>query len=319
MKHEIVVLDGYALNPGDLFWNALEAFGQVTVHDYTSDDQIIERIRYATIALTNKTPLPAHVLQEAEHLQYIGVMATGYDVVDVHYAHQHGIVVTNVPAYSTFSVAQMTFALLLEICHRVGHHDHEVHKGRWSANRDFCFWDYPGIELKDKTIGVVGFGQIGSTVAQLAHLFGMKVIAYTRNPSSKEAPEYVSFVTIEDLFATSDIISFHIPAHADTVHMVNSTSIATMKPQVILINTARGALFNEEAVAEALQSGHIQAVGIDVMEFEPPSEHNPLLKAPNCIITPHIAWGTTEARIRCLEVSIANVESFISGNTKHVV
>jgi glycerate dehydrogenase len=319
MKHEIVVLDGYALNPGDLSWDGLKDFGNLTVYDYTADNQIIDRIQKATIVLTNKTPLSKPTIDAAQQLAYIGVMATGYDEVDVQYAHEKGIIVTNVPAYSTYSVAQMTFALLFEICHRVGHHDREVHTGRWSAQRDFCFWDFPGIELKDKTIGVVGFGQIGSKVAAIAHLLGMHVLAYTRNPTSKTGVDFVSFVDLEKLFASSDIISFHIPASSETKNLVDRTSIAHMKKGVILINTARGTLFDEQAVAEALHAGHIQAAGIDVMVQEPPHEQNVLLQAPNCIITPHIAWGTTEARIRCLEISIMNVKSFVHGISEHVV
>lgn len=311
MEHKIVVLDGYALNPGDLSWTSLGNLGDLTVYEHTKTDQIIDRISNATIVLTNKTPIDSDTIAGCDNLTYIGVMATGYDVVDIKAAHDKGIVVTNVPAYSTYSVAQMTFALLLEICHQVGHHDLEVHKGRWSSNRDFCFWDYPGTELLDKTLGVVGYGQIGSKVALIAQAFGMKVLAYTRHPDKSFESDTLQFAPLEQIYANSDIISFHVPATEETNRMVNRETILMMKDDVILINTARGSLFVEEDIKEMLVKEKIKAVGVDVLSQEPPTKGNPLLDAPNCFITPHIAWGTIEARKRCMDITCKNVKAFI--------
>lgn len=319
MEHNIVVLDGYALNPGDLSWEPLEHLGRLTVYEHTEEDRILERMVDATIILTNKTPITEQTIHACKKLQYIGVMATGYDIIAVDAAHEKNIVVTNVPAYSTYSVAQMTFALLLEICHHVGHHDREVHKGRWSANRDFCFWDVPGIELQGKTIGIVGYGQIGSQVSDLALALGMDVLAYRRNPDPEKEHDHLHFVSLETLYRDSDIISFHVPANKDTIKMVNDESINMMKDNVILINTARGTLFDETAVAAHLETGKIFAVGIDVLSKEPPLTTNPLLSAPRCVITPHIAWGTTEARVRCMDIAGSNVASFIRGDATHTI
>ncbi len=319
MKQRIVILDGEALNPGDLSWEPLRAYGDLTVYDHTPKDLVIERIRHATVVLTNDTPITKEAIEAAPDLIYVGVMSTDYDAVDVETAHTNHITVTNVPAYSTYSVAQMTFALLLEICHHVGHHDSEVHRGRWSAHDDFCFCDYPGIELYGKTIGIVGYGPIGEAVAKIAAAFGMKVLVYTRNAHHRTLERHISFVPLDNLFASSDVITFHLPAKHETRLLVNESSISHMKPKVILINTARGALFDEQAVADALQSGQIGAAAIDVLQEEPPSVDNPLLHAPHCIITPHIAWATDEARKRCVEISCSNFITFMEGNPINLI
>jgi glycerate dehydrogenase len=319
MKQKIVVLDGYALNPGDLSWEPLEELGELTVYEHTESNQIVDRISDATIILTNKTPINSDTISCCDRLTYIGVMATGYDVVDIDAAHRKNIIVSNVPAYSTYSVAQMTFALLLEICHHVGHHNRAVHKGRWVKNRDFCFWDYPGIELQGKTLGIVGFGRIGSKVADVALAFGMKVLGYSRNPDKSMETDTLAFVSLEELYRNSDIISFHVPANKETSGMVNKQTISMMKDSVILLNTARGSLFNENDVYSMLVSKKIQAVGIDVLSKEPPHTSNPLLEAPNCFITPHIAWGTTEARLRCMEITYNNVLSFLHDKPINII
>ena len=319
MNERIVILDAFTLNPGDLSWDPLLQVGSLTVYEHTAEHEVIERIKDATLVLTNDTPLSSEAIRCASELRYIGVMSTGYDAVDVEAAHERNIVVTNIPAYSTWSVAQMTFALLLELCHHAGHHDAQVHQGRWSASRDFCFCDYPGIELHGKTFGIVGYGPIGETVAQIARAFGMKVLVYTRNAHLRDSDEDIKFVPLTQLFASSDIISFHVPAKRETVNMVNKKTISLMKPSVILINTARGALFDEEAVTEALINGDIGAVATDVMRHEPPHTSDVLLDAPHCIITPHIAWATTEARTRCVEIACNNVISFLNGHTVHTV
>jgi glycerate dehydrogenase len=319
MKERIVILDGYALNPGDLSWEPLRTYGDLVVYDQTPEDRVIERIQEATMVLTNDTPISSEAIKAAKDLIYIGVMSTGYDVVDVETAHARNITVTNVPSYSTYSVAQMTFALLLEICHHVGHHDTEVHRGRWTNHNDFCFCDYPGIELHGKTLGVVGYGPIGETVAKIAAAFGMKVLVYTRNAHLRKIESHIKFVPLDYLFSESNVITFHIPSKKETRSLVNASSISRMKSNVILINTARGALFNEKDVADALHAGHIGFAALDVLSEEPPSADNPLLHAPHCIITPHIAWATTEARKRCVEVSCSNLIKFLEGNTINIV
>lgn len=304
---KIVVLDGYAANPGDLSWAPLEALGELTVYDRTPADQIAARIADAELVLTNKAVLSRELIAGAKKLRYIGVLATGYNVVDVAAAKELGVVVTNIPAYSTDSVAQLVFALLLEICHNVGHHSQAVHAGRWSANADFCFWDTPLIELAGKTMGIVGYGRIGHKVAEIARCFGMNVIAWTRTPRDPEC------VSLDELLARSDVISLHCPLFPETKNLINRDTIAKMKDGVILINTSRGPVVNDADLRAALESGKVYAAGADVSTVEPIPADSPLLGAKNMFLTPHIAWATFEARERLMDIAVKNVEAFLSG------
>ena len=310
---KIVVLDGYAANPGDLSWAALEALGELTVYDRTAPDQVVSRIGDAELALTNKTELTREQLAAAPELKYVGVLATGYNVVDVVAARALGITVTNVPAYSTDSVAQMTIALLLEICHHAGAHDRAVQEGRWSACPDYCFWDYPLIELAGKTMGIIGYGRIGRRVAELARCLGMKVVAWTRTPRDPEC------VSLDELLRVSDVISLHCPLFPETRGLINRETIAKMKDGVILLNTSRGPLIDDAALCEALRSGKVYAAGADVAAVEPIAADNPLLGLPNMILTPHIAWATLEARTRLLDIAAKNAEAFLRGEPVNVV
>ena len=304
---KIVVLDGYAANPGDLSWAPLEALGELTVYDRTPADQIAARIADAELVLTNKAVLNRELIAGAKKLRYIGVLATGYNVVDVAAAKELGVVVTNIPAYSTDSVAQLVFALLLEICHNVGHHSQAVHAGRWSANQDFCFWDAPLIELAGKTMGVVGYGRIGHKVAEIARCFGMNVIAWTRTPRDPEC------VSLDELLARSDVISLHCPLFPETKNLINRDTIAKMKDGVILINTSRGPVVNDADLRAALESGKVYAAGADVSTVEPIPADSPLLGAKNMFLTPHIAWATFEARERLMDIAVKNVKAFLAG------
>ena len=304
---KIVVLDGYAANPGDLSWAPLEALGELTVYDRTPADQIAARIADAELVLTNKAVLSRELIAGAKKLKYIGVLATGYNVVDVAAAAELGVVVTNIPAYSTDSVAQLVFALLLEICHNVGHHSQAVHAGRWSANADFCFWDTPLIELAGKTMGIVGYGRIGHKVAEIARCFGMNVIAWTRTPRDPEC------VSLDELLSRSDVISLHCPLFPETKNLINRDTIAKMKDGVILINTSRGPVVNDADLRAALDSGKVYAAGADVSTVEPIPADSPLLGAKNMFLTPHIAWATFEARERLMDIAVKNVEAFLSG------
>ena len=310
---KIVVLDGYAGNPGDLSWAPLEALGELTVYDRSAPDEVDARIEGAEIVITNKVPFSRERMEKAKALKYIGVFATGYNIIDVAAAKELGITVTNIPAYSTDSVAQMVFALLLEICHRVGHHSDAVHAGRWSSNPDFCFWDYPLMELTGKTLGIIGYGQIGKKVAQVARCFGMKVIAWTRTPRDPEC------VSLDELLAQSDVITLHCPLFPETQHLINKDTIAKMKDGAILINTSRGPVVNDADVAEALKSGKLYAAAADVATVEPIPADNPLLGLPNMIFTPHIAWATTEARARLMNIAVENVRAFQAGAPVNVV
>ena len=315
---KITVLDGYGMNPGDLSWEKLEKLGEVSVYDRTSPRQVIERAKGSEVLLTNKTILDGETLRQLPDLKYVGVLATGYNVVDIPTARQLGIVVTNIPAYSTQSVVQMVFAHLLTITNRVGHYTDENRKGRWSSSPEFCYWDTPLHELAGKTFGIIGLGNIGSAVARIALAFGMKVKAYT----SKDAaalPEGVAKVSLDELFATADIVSLHCPLTESTHHLVNARRLATMKPTAILINTGRGPLIHEQALADALNRGTIQAAGLDVLSNEPPHPDCPLLSARNCYITPHLGWATKEARERLMDIAVDNLQSFIAGNVKNNV
>ena len=314
----IVILDGYSANPGDLSWKELEELGTLTVYDRTKSDETVARAADAEIVLTNKVILNNEVITQLPHLKYIGVLATGYNVVDIKAAHERGIVVTNVPAYSTESVAQMVFAHLLTVTNRTEHYAIQNRDGRWSSNPDFCYWDFPHMELADKTFGVVGLGNIGLRVAQIAHAFGMKVKAVTSKVQST-LPFFIEKVSLEELLATADVLSLHCPLTDSTRHMINAATLQQMKHSAILINTGRGPLVDDQAVADALAKGAIAAYCADVVTEEPPRPDNPLLQQPNAFITPHIAWASMEARVRLLKVAIDNVRSFLNGQPQNVI
>ena len=314
----IVVLDGYTANPGDLSWEELKALGNVTVYDRTSPSETVARAAEADVVLTNKVVVGRKEMEQMPHLIYIGVLATGYNVVDVEAAHERGIIVSNVPAYSTESVAQMVFAHLLTVTNRTEHYAQENRNGRWTKNKDFCYWDFSHMELSGKLFGIVGLGNIGQRVAAIAHAFGMRVCAYTSKPE-KLLPSYVEKKPLMELFSDCDIISLHCPLTTDTRHLVNSQTLQNMKPSAILINTGRGPLVDDEAVAAALANGRLAAFCADVLTEEPPKMTNPLLSQPGAFITPHIAWATKEARIRLLQVAIDNVRSFLNGHPQNVV
>lgn len=315
---KIVVLDGYTLNPGDLNWDGFEALGELTVYDRTPADKIVERIGDAEIVILNKTPLTADTLAACPNIRYIGVLATGYNVVDIDAAKAKGIPVCNIPTYGTAAVAQMTFALLLEICHHVGEHAEAVQKGDWTNNVDWCFWNHPLIELAGKTIGIIGFGRIGQNTAQIAKAFGMNVLAYDEYPndSGRALAEYVS---LDELLAGSDVISLHCPLLPSTQGIVNKDSIAKMKDGVIILNTSRGPLIVEQDLREALESGKVAAAGVDVVSVEPIPADNPLMGAKNIFITPHIAWAPKESRSRLMDIAVENLKQYIGGNPVNVV
>ena len=315
---KIVVLDGYGVNPGDLSWETLEALGDVEVYPRTAPEDVFDRCFNAEIILTNKVVLNKQILVSLPRLKYIGVLATGYNVVDVDTASDLDIIVTNIPAYSTDSVVQMTFAHILTMTNRVEHYTQQNRNGRWSNNPDFVYWDTPLVELAGKTMGIVGLGNIGMKVAQLARCFGMEVYAFTSKASSL-LPEGIQKTTFEGLLSVSDILSLHCPLNRSTREMINASSLAKMKEGALLINTGRGPLVNEADVAEALRSGHLGGYGADVMCQEPPAEDNPLFSAPNAYITPHIAWATFEARKRLIAIAVGNVKAFIDGNPVNVV
>lgn len=315
---KIVILDGYALNPGDLSYDCLRQFGELTVYDRTAPEELIARAIDADALLTNKVVLGDEEFAQLPRLRYIGVQATGYNVVDVEAARRHGITVTNIPAYSTASVAQMVMAHLLNITQRVGYYAEQNREGRWSENPDFCYWDTPLIELADKQMGIIGFGRTGSAVAHLAKAFGMKVAAYTSKPQ-EELSEGILKMSLEELFRTSDVVSLHCPLTPTTHHLVNAERLALMKPTAILINTARGPIIDEQALADALNSAKIYAAGIDVLCEEPPRQGSPLLSARNCFVTPHIAWATLEARTRLLKICEENLRAFVEGHPQNVV
>lgn len=311
---KIVVLDGYTLNPGDLSWEKLEKLGEVTVYDRTAPEDVITRIGDAPVILTNKVVIDRKIMTSCPTLKYVGVLATGYNVVDIAAAHELGITVTNIPAYSTDSVAQMVFAHILNITNDIAKYADEAKIGKWSANHDFCYWNKPIIELANKTLGIVGLGNIGMAVARIALAFGMKVLAATSKPQST-LPDGITAGTVQDVLKNADIISLHCPLTDNTREMINSESIKTMKRTAILINTGRGPLVNEQDLAIALNNEEIVAYGTDVLSIEPARTDNPLLKAKNCYITPHIAWATTEARTRLMTIAVENVRQFIAGET----
>ena len=309
---KIVALDGYAANPGDLSWDELRTLGDCTIYDRTAPEQVLERAQDAEIILTNKVAITAQHMALLPALKFIGVLATGYNTIDVDAARERGIIVTNIPAYSTASVAQMVFAHLLNIVQQVKHHADEVRRGRWTANADFCFWDTPLIELQGKKIGIVGLGNTGYSTARIAIGFGMEVCAYT-SKSHFQLPPEIKKMELDDLFRECDIVSLHCPLTADTRELVNARRLSLMKSTAILINTGRGPLVNEQDLADALNSGRLFAAGLDVLSQEPPRADNPLLTAKNCYITPHIAWASHEARERLMSILLDNVKGYLSG------
>lgn len=318
---KIVVLDGYTENPGDLSWDALRALGDLTVYDRTSltdENEAIARIGDAEMVFTNKTPITKRVIDACPSMKFISLLATGYNVVDYVYAAQKGIPVTNVPTYGTASVSQFSIALLLEICHHIGHHDASVHAGNWASCVDWCYWDYPLIELEGKVIGIIGFGRIGQAEGRVAKALGMKVLAYDLYPNDTGA-DIAQYVDLDTLLAQSDVVTLHCNLTPDNTGFINKDSIVKMKDGAILINNARGQLINEQDVADALNSGKLSAAGLDVVSTEPIRADNPLLKAKNCIITPHISWAPKESRQRIMDCAAANAKAYIEGNPINVV
>ncbi|MDO5715288.1 MAG: D-2-hydroxyacid dehydrogenase [Tissierellia bacterium] len=316
---KIIVLDGYTLNPGDLSWESLESLGEVTVYDRTSTlEDVIRRIGDGEIVLTNKTPLPAIVFEKCPNIRYIGVLATGYNIVDIKAAFKHGILVTHIPSYGTQAVAQFAIALLLEITNQVGYHRDAVKKGKWATNPDWCFWDRPLIELAGKTMGIIGFGRIGQVTGTIAKSMGMNIIAHDKIESDP-GREIAQYVSQEEIFAKSDVIVLHCPLFPETENIIDKKNIEMMKDGVIIINNSRGALIVEEDLAEALNSGKVYAAGLDVVREEPIQEDNPLLQAKNCIITPHISWAAKESRERLMKIAVDNVASFLKGKIKNKV
>lgn len=312
---KIVVLDGYALNPGDLSWEDWKPLGELVVYDRTSPDELLSRAGDAEVLLTNKTVLGEAEIEALPALRYIGVLATGYNVVDLQAARKRGIVVTNIPAYSTESVAQMVFAHILNISQRAGHYAEEVHTGVWSRQADFCYWNTPLLELAGKRLGIVGLGHTGQAVARIALGFGMQACACTSKPAGQLLPGVEKAVSVEELFSSCDIVSLHCPLTPDTAEMVNESRLSRVKRGAILINTARGGLVNEADLAKALKEGRLLGAGLDVLSTEPPRPDNPLLGIPNCYITPHIAWATREARMRLMRQAVENLKAWKSGKT----
>ncbi|MBR2672733.1 MAG: D-2-hydroxyacid dehydrogenase [Oscillospiraceae bacterium] len=318
---KIVVLDGYTENPGDLSWDKLAALGELTVNDrvsYAESPEIAEKLGDCDIAVTNKTPISRETIDKCPNLKFITVMATGYNIVDYNYAREKGIPVANIPTYGTASVSQFSIALLLEICHHIGHHDKTVHDGVWADNPDWCYWDYPLIELEGKTIGIIGFGRIGQQEGCVAKALGMNVIAYDPYPNDR-GREIAEYVGLDELYARADVITLHCNLTPENTRMINSDSIAKMKDGVILINNSRGQLIDEQDVTDALNSGKIGYAGLDVVYTEPIRSDNPLLKAKNCIITPHISWAPIEARQRIMDMTVENVKAFQDGSPVNIV
>lgn len=317
---KIVVLDGYTENPGDLSWDSIAKYGELTVYDRTPYDEaeIIKHIGNAQVVFTNKCPISRSTIDACPDMKFVSVLATGYNVVDVKYAKEKGVVVSNVPAYGTDAVAQAAIALLLEICNHVQHHSDEVHAGRWAKSPDWCFWDYPLIELSKKTIGIIGFGRIGQATGRIAKALGMNVLATGSRPTDA-GREIAEYVDLDTLLSSSDVIALHCPLFPDTDKIINKDTIARMKDGVIIINNSRGQLVNEQDLADALNSGKVLAAGVDVVSTEPIKEDNPLLTARNCLITPHISWAPKEARERIMQCSEQNLKAFLDGKPQNVV
>lgn len=319
-----VVLDGYTLNPGDLDWEPVKKLVDVTIYDrttYLRDELrlVIERAKDAEVILTNKTPIPDEVIKELPQLKYIGMLSTGFDAVDINAAKEKGIIVTNIPSYGTDAVSQMAIALLLELCHHVGEHNNAVKRGEWASNADWCFWNFPLIELSGKTMGIIGFGRIGQATGRIAQALGMNVLAFDRYPNKALETETLKYVDLNELYSKSDVVALHCPLTDENKGMINKESIEKMKDGVLLINNSRGPLINEEDLAEALNNNKVGGAALDVVSTEPIKEDNPLLKAKNCIITPHISWATREARQRLLNTAVENLEHFLKGIPINVV
>ena len=317
----MVILDGFTENPGDLTWDALSALGALKVYDRTSltdEAEAIERIGDAEIVITNKTPITRRILDACPSVRFIAVLATGYNVVDCACAREKGISVSNVPAYGTAAVAQFAIAMLLEICHHVAHHSDSVHGGAWEKSLDFCYWDYPLIELDHKVMGIIGFGRIGQQTGRIARAMGMKILAYDRT-QTESGREIAQYTDLDTLLASSDVIALHCPLFPDTQGIINADTIRKMKDGVILLNNARGPLVVEQDLADALNSGKVYAAGLDVVSTEPIRGDNPLLKARNCLITPHISWAPKESRQRIMDCTVENVKAYLAGNPVNVV
>ena len=315
---KIVILDGHAVNPGDLSWDFLNKYGEVTVYERTQLDEVAQRIGDAEIVLTNKSPINEEILNACPNIKLVCVLATGYNVVDCEATKKRGIPVCNVPDYGTAAVAQFTFALLLDLCHKVAHHAQTVRDGKWCESPDFCYWETPQMELAGKTIGIIGFGRIGRAVGRIANAFGMNVIAYNRS-QCEEGKSIGSYVKLDELLKSSDIISLHCPLTAENTGMINAQTIAKMKDGAILINTARGPLIDEFALAAALESGKLRGAACDVISAEPMAENNPLKTAPNCIVTPHMAWAPVESRKRIQECTDRSIQAFLAGSPINTV
>ena len=318
---KIVILDGYTENPGDLSWDALADLGELTVYDRTSltdEQEAIDRIGSAEVVITNKTPLTAKVLDACPSIRYIAVLATGYNVVDTAHAREKGIPVSNVPTYGTASVAQFAIAMLLEICHHVADHSESVHRGDWAACPDFCYWNYPLIELDHKVMGIIGFGRIGQQTGRIAKALGMKILAYDKY-ESESGRQIAEYTDLDTLLTSSDVIALHCPLFPDTKGIINAEAIRKMKDGVIILNNSRGPLVDEQDLADALNSGKVYAAGLDVVSTEPIRDDNPLLKAKNCFITPHISWAPKESRQRIMDCTLENVKAYLAGNPVNVV
>ena len=316
---KIVVLDGYTLNPGDLSWDALKQLGELVVYDRTAADKVVERAAGAEIIFTNKTPVSEDTLNQLPSLKFIGVLATGFNIVNTVVAKARGVIVANVPGYGTTSVVQMTFALLLELCHHVQRHSDTVMDGKWSSSADWCYWDFPLVELSGKTIGIIGFGRIGQQVGDVATAFGMNIIGNSRTQTDQSRRKNFKWASIPELLKQSDVVSIHCPLFPETKGLINKESLKWMKKSSFLLNTSRGLIIVDEDLADALNNDLIAGAGIDVLSVEPPSKDNPLFKAKNCIITPHIAWATKEARARLMNITVKNLAAFLNGNPVNVV
>ena len=316
---KIVVLDGYTLNPGDLNWDGLRKHGELTVYDRTPEDKVANRIGDADVVFTNKTPLSRETFETCTSIKYVGVLATGYNIVDVLTAKEKGIPVCNIPTYGTAAVSQFAMALLLEMCHHVGEHARTVKAGDWANNQDWCYWNYPLVELDGKTIGIIGFGRIGQATARIAQTFGMKVLAYDEYPKHGLENETLKYVSLDGLLENSDVISLHCPLFPSTEGIINKDNIAKMKDGAMIINTSRGPLVVEQDLANALNSGKLAGAAVDVVSTEPINPNNPLLTAKNCIITPHIAWAPKESRKRLMDIAVDNFEKFMNGNPDNIV
>jgi len=318
MSYKIVVLDGYTLNPGDLTWDEISALGELEVYERTAPNEIIERASGADAIFTNKVIITREIMEALRELKFIGVLATGYNVVDTEAASDEGIVVTNIPAYSTQSVAQLVFAHILNFARQVYLHGRQVRQGAWTGHRDFCFWSSPQVELSGKVLGIIGFGRIGQAIAKIGDAMGMQVI-FQNHRKKEDIPAYAKQVSLEELLRRSDYVSINCPLTADNKGFINKDTLALMKPEAFLVNTGRGPLINEQDLADALNSGKIAGAGLDVLSVEPPEDGNPLLTARNCFITPHIAWATREARVRLLNIAASNLKSFMKGQPENRV